>query len=117
MATTNKVTVTRNMINRAVRELTDQLNFETGTAECDLGKSCSVFVDIECHDNGWFREMEIIAVDLIKDGVDSNVPYPNIADYISKRLNAEVAKLNANEYQSEYDYAYQKEYENGCVYL
>lgn len=101
------------MINRAVKELADQLNFETGTVECDLGKSCSVFADVECYDNGWYRKMEIVAVEITRDGIDNS--HPQIADYIGKKLDVAVARINAEEYQSEIDFIYQAEYHSQLI--
>lgn len=102
------------MIDRAVKRVANQLNFETGTIECDLGKSCNLFVDVECHDSGWYREMEITGISISKE---TGCCYSNIAEYIGNRLGIEAAKINADEYQSEMDYCYQKEYESKLEYL
>jgi len=110
MATPNKITVTRNRIDQTIKDLADQLDFSTSTLECDWNEDCSIFVDVECHE-GEYREMEIVTIEIIKDGIDSNLPYPNIADYMGRKLDAIVRKMNDEEYQNAQDWEYQREYE------
>lgn len=101
----------RNLIHQAIQHLSARLNFSTTTLEYDLNERCTVFVDVECSGTGInCREMEITGIELTKDGVCSDNSYPNIADFMGRKLDAVVNEMNDEEYRNFRDWECEREY-------
>ncbi|NDV84882.1 hypothetical protein [Bacteroides sp. 51] len=105
MTTINQITTCRNVIKRAIEYFSHRLNFSTTTLEYDLNDRCTVFIDVECYGNPC-RKMEVVAVELVKDGVCSDHSYPNIAAYMGRKLDAIVREMNDEEYERVRDWEY-----------
>ncbi|NDV65039.1 hypothetical protein [Bacteroides sp. 224] len=93
----NPIANTRRSIDFVVRKLISRLEFEDVTVEEDLNECCTVFVDIAICNYDSYPEMEITAVEVIKDGKNHECSLPNIADYIGGRLDAAAKRMNAEE--------------------
>lgn len=96
MSTTNRITVTRNSISRATKQIQGQLDFVSTILEVDINRSATVFVDIENHDFLDYSEIEILSVDIVKGGKPDR-SFNNIASLIRKELDKTVAFMNAED--------------------
>lgn len=114
MSTTNRITVARNSISRAIRSIQGQLDFVSTTLEVDINKYTTVFVDVENHDYLDYSEIEIIGVEVVKDGESVNY-LTNIASLVCKELDKTVEYMNAGE--KEHAAALDKRLEYDLSYL
>ena len=81
----------------AVGELCRQLCFDTVTLEADINPETTVYVDVVSRDCGGFDEIEITAVDVLKDTERRACGLPNIATYIGGELDRRACEMNREE--------------------
>lgn len=96
MSTTNRITVAHNSIGRAIKSIQGQLDFSTTTLEVDINKHATIFVDIENHDFIDYSEIEIIGIEVVKDGKPEHY-LTNITSLVRKELDKTVEFMNAEE--------------------
>lgn len=110
MSTTNRNTVARNSIGRAIKQIQGQLDFVSVTLEVDINKRTTIFADVENHDFLDYGEIEITGVEVVKDGKPEHY-LTNIASLVRKELDKTVEFMNAEEKEDAAVFDQRLEYE------